>query len=172
MEANNALAHYWLGTVLGVQNRFDDAIESFNASLRIKPNLTDSRTRLIELHELKGDLSEARVEVEKALFFVEDRDGPEMQSLEEKLNSIEDQIEVKTFIDEALAQVDKNNIDGAISTFQALFKIYPNQALAYFNLGNLWARKNRIDLAETSFKRAIEIQPELFRSPSASRSNL
>lgn len=97
--------------------------------------------------------------MERALFFIEDRDGPEVQSLEEKLNAIEDQLEVKTYIDQALIQADNNNIDGAISTLQALFKINPNQALAYFNLGNLWARKNRIDLAETSFKRAIEIQP-------------
>lgn len=159
VQANNALAHYWLGTVLGVQNRFDEAIESFKASLRLRPNMTDSRIRLAELHELKGDLLEARVEVERALFFIEDRDGPEVQSLEEKLNAIEDQLEVKTYIDQALIQADNNNIDGAISTLQSLFKINPNQALAYFNLGNLWARKNRIDLAETSFKRAIEIQP-------------
>lgn len=156
---NNALAHYWLGMVLGVQSRFDDAIESFKESLRIKPNLTDSRTRLIELFELKGKLAETRTEVERALFFVENPDGPEMQSLEEKLNAIEDQLEVKTFIDEALTQVKENNIDGAVSALQSLVKIYPNQALAYFNLGNLWARKDRIDLAETSFKRAIEIQP-------------
>jgi len=159
IEPNNAVAHYWLGTVLGVQNQFDDAIESFKTSLQMRPNLSDSRMRLIELLELKGSLAEARSEVERALFFVEDRDGPEMQSLEEKLNSIEDQLEIKTFIDEALTQVEDDNIDGGISTLQALLKIHPDQALAYFNLGNLWARKNRIDLAEASFKRAIEIQP-------------
>lgn len=159
VQADNALAHYWLGTVLGVQNRFEEAIESFTASLRLRPNMTDSRIRLAELHELKGELLEARVEVERALFFIEDRDGLEAHSLEEKLNMIEDQLEVKTYIDQALLQAD-NNIDGAISTLQSLFKIHPNQALAYFNLGNLWARKNRIDLAETSFKRAIEIQSD------------
>lgn len=159
VQPDNALAYYWLGTVLGVQNRFDDAIENFKVSLRISPNLTDSRIRLIELFELKGDLVEARVEVERALIFVEDRDGPEMHSLEEKLNAIEDQLEVKTYIDQALKEIENNNIDGAITTLQALIQIYPNQALAYFNLGNLWARKNRIDLAETSFKRAVEIQP-------------
>lgn len=158
-QPNNALAYYWLGTVLGVQNRFDEAIESFKASLRIRPNMTDSRMRLVELHELKGDLSEARSEVEKALLFIEDRDGPEMQILEEKLNALEDQLEVKTFIDQSLMQVENNDIDSAISTLQSLFKINPNQALAYFNIGNLWARKNRIDLAEASFKRAIEIEP-------------
>jgi tetratricopeptide (TPR) repeat protein len=159
MDPNHAFAHFWLGTILGVQNRFDDAIESFKASLGINPNLADSRMRLVELYELKGDLVAARVEVERALIFVEDRDGPEMQSLEEKLNVIDDQIEVNSYIEQALNEVEDNNIDGAILTLQSLIKINPNQALAYFNLGNLWARKNRIDLAEASFKKALEIQP-------------
>jgi tetratricopeptide (TPR) repeat protein len=159
VQPENALAHYWLGTVLGVQNRFDEAIESFKTSLEIRPNLSDSRIRLIELYELKGEFAEARKEVERALIFWDDRDGPEMQSFIEKLNAVEDQLEVKTYIDQALMEVERNNIDGAISTLQFLIKIHPNQALAYFNLGNLWARKNRIDLAEASFKKAVGIQP-------------
>lgn len=159
VQPDHALAYYWLGTVLGVQNRFDEAIESFKASLRIRPNLTDSRMRLAELYELKGELVAARLEVEKALFFLEDRDGSEMQSLEEKLNAIEDQIEVKSFIEQAFKEVENKNMDGAVSTLQSLIKIDPNQALAYFNLGNLWAGKERFDIAETAFKRAIEIQP-------------
>ncbi len=160
VEPNNALAYYWLGTILGVQNRFDDAIQSFKTSLEIRPNLTDSRMKLAELYGLKGNFIEARMELERALFFVEDRDGPEMQSVEEKLNIIEDQLEINSYIDQALTQVRNDDIDGAISMLQSLIKIDPNQSLAYFNLGNLWARKNRLDLAEASFKRAVEIQPD------------
>lgn len=159
VQPNNAQAYNFLGIVLGIQNRFEEAIENFKTSLRIKPNLTDSRIRLAELYELKGDFSEAKAELEKAIFFLEDRDGPEAQSLEERLNVVEDRSEAKGFIDQSLKELEKNNIDGAITSLQSLIKIDPNNALAYFNLGNLWARKNRMDLAETAFKRAIEIQP-------------
>jgi len=159
VQPNNSQAYNFLGIVLGIQNRFDEAIENFKTSLRIKPNLTDSRTRLAELYELKGDLLAAKAELEKALFFLEDREGPEAQSLEEKLNAIEDRIEVKSYVDRSLKELENNNIDGAIGTLQSLIKLDPNNALAYFNLGNLFAQKNRLDLAETAFKRAVEIQP-------------
>lgn len=159
LEPNNAQAYNLLGVVLGIQNRFDEAVESFKQSIRIKPGLTDSRIRLAELHQVKGELSEARTELERALLFIEDKEGAEAQSIEEKLNGIEDQIEIKPFMDRSLTEGEKNNIDSAILALQSLIKLYPNYPLAYFNLGNLWARKERLDLAEGVFKKAIEIDP-------------
>ncbi|MFQ5779213.1 MAG: tetratricopeptide repeat protein [Nitrospiria bacterium] len=159
IQAQNVQARHFLGIALGIQNRIDEAIEQFEELLRIKPDAIDSRTRLAELYQVKGRLTDARSEFEKSLFFLEEKDGPVAQSLEEKLNAVEDQIALKGLLDRSNKEIEDKKIDAAITTLQAVFRIDPNHALAYFNLGNLWAQKNRFDLAERHFKKAIEIAP-------------
>lgn len=159
IQPQNAQAYNFLGIILGIQNRFDEAIQSFKESLRIKPDLSDSRTRLAELYQLRGELKDARGELEKAIFFLEDKEGPEGQSLEERLNAVEDQIEIKTLIDRSNQEVEEKKTDAAIGTLEEIIRLYPKNAVAYFNLGNLLAQRNRFDLAETNFKKAIEMEP-------------
>lgn len=159
IQPQNAQAHNFLGIVLGIQNRFNDAIESFKESLQIKPDLVDSRIRLAELYQIKGELKEARLEIERAIFFLDDRDGAEAQTLEEKLNTIEDQIEINSLMDRSTQEIEEKKNDAAISTLEEITRLYPKNAVAYFNLGNLLAQKNRFDRAEVSFKKVIEIEP-------------
>lgn len=159
IQPQNAQAYNFLGIILGIENRFDEAIQSFKESLRIKPDLSDSRTRLAELYQLRGELKDARGELEKAIFFLEDREGPEGQLLEEKLNAIEDQIEIKALLDRSNQEIEEKKTDAAIGSLEEIIRLYPKNAVAYFNLGNLLAQKNRFDLAEINFKKAIEIEP-------------
>lgn len=158
-QPQNAQAYNFLGIVLGIQNRFDEAIESFKESLHIKPDLTDSRIRLAELYQIRGELKDARLELERAIFFLDDRDGAEAQSLEEKLNAIEDQIEIKSLMDRSTEEIEEKKSDAAIATLEEMTRLYPKNAVAYFNLGNLLAQKNRFDRAEVNFKKAIEFEP-------------
>ncbi len=159
IQPENVQASHFLGLSLGIQNRFGEAIEQFEALLRIKPELIDSRTRLAELYQSGGRLTDARSELETGLFFLEDGDGPLAQSLGEKLKDVENQIELKGFFDRSSNEIAGERIDVAIATLQEILKIDPVHALAYFNLGNLWAQKNRLDLAEFHFKKAIEHVP-------------
>src|SRR5581483_5512619 len=164
IQPQNAQAYNFLGIILGIQNRFDEAIQSFKESLRIKPDLFDSRTRLAELYQLRGELKDARAELEKAIFFLEEKEGPEGQALEEKLNAIEDQIEIKALMDRSNQEAEEKKTDAAIATLEEITRLYPKNVVAYFNLGNLLAQKNRFDLAETNFKKAIEIEPNYTES--------
>jgi tetratricopeptide (TPR) repeat protein len=159
IQPQNAQAYNFLGIILGIQNRFDEAIQSFKGSLRIKPDLSDSRMRLAELYQIRGELKDARGELEKAVFFLEDREGPEGQSLEEKLSAVEDQVEIKVLMDRSNQEVEEKKTDAAIATLEEITRLYPKNAVAYFNLGNLLAQKNRFDLAEINFKKAIESEP-------------
>ena len=159
IQPQNAQAHNFLGIILGIQNRFDDAIQSFKESVHIKPDFSDSRIRLAELYQIQGELKEARLELEKAIFFLEDKDGAEAQLLEEKLSVIEDQIEIKTLMDRGMREIEEKKNDAAIATLEEITRLYPENAVAYFNLGNLYAQKNKFDLAESSFRKAIENEP-------------
>lgn len=159
IQPKNAQVHNFLGIILGIQNRFDAAIQSFKESVNIKPDLIDSRIRLAELYQLQGELKDARSELERAIFILEDKDGPDAELLEEKLNAIEDQIEIKSFMDRSAQEIEEKKSEAAIATLEEIIKLYPKHAIAYFNLGNLLAQKERFDLAETNFKKAIEIEP-------------
>jgi tetratricopeptide (TPR) repeat protein len=160
VQPKNAQAYNFLGVILGIQNRFDEAIHHFKESLNIKPDLVDSRIRMAELHQIKGMLKDARLELEKALFFLEDKDGPDAELLEGKLNAIDDQIEIKTLMDRSAGEIEEKKNDAAIATLEEVIRLYPKHAIAYFNLGNLFAQKDRFDLAESNFKKAIEIEPD------------
>lgn len=159
IQPENVQARHFLGLSLGIQNRSEEAIEQFETLLRIKPESIDSRTRLAELYQSGGRLTDARSELETGLFFLEDKDGPLAQSLEEKLNDVENKIELKGFLDRSSKEIAGKQIDAAIATLLEILKTNPEHTLAYFNLGNLWAQKNRFDLAEFHFKKAIEIAP-------------
>ncbi|MFQ5598150.1 MAG: tetratricopeptide repeat protein [Nitrospiria bacterium] len=160
LEPHNPEIHHLLGVVLGIEGRFDEAIDHFNESLLLKPNLTDSSVRLIELYVAKGKYLLARESVEKALIFLDDLEGAEGQFLEAKRDEIEDRIEMNQLNERWTKQVEKKEIDAAILTLQEIVKIAPNHALAYYNLGNLQAQKERFELAEGLLKKAIEINPE------------
>ncbi|MEO2054156.1 MAG: tetratricopeptide repeat protein [Nitrospira sp.] len=159
LQAENVQAYHFLGLSLGIQNRFEEAIEQFEALLRIQPKSIDSRTRLSELYQSGGRLTDARSELETGLFFLEDKDGPLAQSLEEKLDDVENRIELKGFLDRSSKAILDKRVDVAIATLQDILKINPEHALSYFNLGNIWAQKNRFDLAELHFKKALKISP-------------
>ncbi|HLG21606.1 MAG TPA: tetratricopeptide repeat protein [Candidatus Manganitrophaceae bacterium] len=158
-QPQNAKALNYLGIVLGIQNRFEEAIDIFKESLRLEPDLLDSRIRLAELYEMKGASAESRSELERALFLLEDKDGEEAQSLDERLNAIDERIELKDILTQSEKEIAEKNIDAAIATLQEGARLFPKSAIAYFNLGNLWGQKNRLDLAESAFKRAIENEP-------------
>ncbi len=159
IQPDQAEIHYLLGTVLGIQNRLEEAIERFQWSLRIKPDLIDSRMRLAELYQVKGEWVKARSELEKAAFFLEDRDGGEAQLIEARLDAVEDQVEIKELTDRSFQEIESGRTDAAVLTLQSLLKLNPEEPSVHFNLGNLWAQKSRLDLAEGAFKKAIELRP-------------
>ncbi|MFY9270372.1 MAG: tetratricopeptide repeat protein, partial [Candidatus Manganitrophaceae bacterium] len=159
IQPDQAEIHYLLGTVLGIQNRLEEAIERFQWSLRIKPDFIDSRMRLAELYQVKGEWVKARSELEKAAFFLEDRDGGEAQLIEARLDAVEDQVEIKELTDRSFQEIESGRTDAAVLTLQSLLKLNPEEPSVHFNLGNLWAQKSRLDLAEGAFKKAIELRP-------------
>ncbi|MFQ5580841.1 MAG: tetratricopeptide repeat protein [Nitrospiria bacterium] len=160
LQTENTQARHFLGLSLGIQTRFEEAIEQFETLLRIKPELVDSRTRLAELYQSVEKLIKARSELETSLFFVDDKDGPLAESLEKKLDDVESKIELKNLLDRSAKELEDNQIDTAITMLQEILKIDPEHALAYFNLGKLWNQKKRFDLAEIRYKKAIEIFPD------------
>jgi len=49
----------------------------------------------------------------------------------------------------------------AITEYQELLKLSPNDASAHFDLGNVYARSNKPDLAAAQFKLAAKLKPTI-----------
>ena len=51
-------------------------------------------------------------------------------------------------------------LDDAVVLFETQAEIFPDKAMAYDSLGEVYKRKGNIDLAIKSFKRSLEIDPD------------
>jgi Tfp pilus assembly protein PilF len=58
-----------------------------------------------------------------------------------------------------LAYLEEDNFQDAESSFQQLISIAPNEALGYANLGLVYIRMGKYDIAEIQLKKALEIEP-------------
>lgn len=160
LQPKNPEIHRLMAVVSGKQGRLDEAIEHINTSLDLKPDLNESRKMLIDIYIAKDELDVARTELEKAILFIDDKEGQEAVSLEALLTTLEDRIEMKRLTALWIEQDSKKQINAAIATLQEIIKLDPEQITAYLNLGNLLAQKEKFDLAETFLKKAIEINPD------------
>ncbi len=160
IETDIAEAHHFLAVSLGIEGKFKESIKHFKTALRLKPNLSEARSRLIELYLATGQLEHAREAVESALFFLDDQEGLSAQTFEVQLDSLEDRIVSHRLMDKALQQIKDKKSGDAATTFKALIQTNPDHALAYFNLGILSAQEKKFDQAIPFFEKAIAVNPE------------
>ena len=64
----------------------------------------------------------------------------------------------------------EGKINQAIETAKMAIQLQPNSGIAHFNLGNLYAKRGRFDLAQTSFRRNHPSLSQLRRSAQQPRS--
>jgi GWxTD domain-containing protein len=60
-----------------------------------------------------------------------------------------------------ISQLEEGDVENAINTFRKVLELNPNHAGAHSTLGYIYLSNNNIDLARASFKRALEIAPEM-----------
>jgi tetratricopeptide (TPR) repeat protein len=135
------LAHHNLGDLLEpLPGRLDDAIEEYQAAVRIAPDFEKSRCNLGHALLQAGRLPEAVSELQIAL-----RIKPNYAQAHNNLGS-------------AWAQI-PGRLPDAITEFQAALRTDPDFAEAHFNLGNAYAQIPRLPDAVTEFQAAIWIDP-------------
>ena len=60
----------------------------------------------------------------------------------------------------AAAHAELKNLDQAIENFHKVLEINPQDAVAYFNIGNIYKEKKEYDTEIINYKKALEIKPD------------
>jgi tetratricopeptide (TPR) repeat protein len=164
-----AIAHLYLGQLLMVQHKWDEAIAHLRTGLRaaIPANAHDAPGRKGQTDEairqdrealrLKSDYAKAR----NNLGFALDRKG----QTDEAISQYQEAIRLKPDYANArdnlgLALGRKGQTDEAIRQFQEALRLRPEDASAHNNLGTALAKKGQFDEAIRHFQEAVRLKPD------------
>jgi tetratricopeptide (TPR) repeat protein len=134
------MAHNNLGAELNRQGKRDEAIQQFDAALRIRPTHAPAYYNTGLALAAKGDFAGAIPKYTKAI------------ELEPGF--------AYSYYSLGIALANLGRFDEAISQFQITLQMQPNYAPGYFNLGNTLAAKGQSDEALACFRRTLQIEPK------------
>jgi len=151
---SDAVAHDYIGVILGEAGKLNEAIVEFDHAIRLHPELPDPHFHLGLAYKQTGRINDAISEYQEAL-----RLNPAMQEAQYSLSAI-------------CAKL--GDLDGAIHLLRQVLKAAPDFGEAHYNLGlNLWNRyksstglrqKADLDNAQQELKTAAQLQS---RQPAA-----
>jgi Tfp pilus assembly protein PilF len=128
------------GTALMNQGKLNEAVEAFQAAIKISPEAEDTHYNLgIALGRL-GRAEEAARAYREAL-----RIFPDYAEAHNNLGNL---------------LKDQGKLDEAIEHFTAALKIIPDHASAHNNLGVALAREGKLNEATLHFTKAVQFQPD------------
>jgi len=147
---NHAVAHDYIGVILGESGKLNEAIVEFDQAIRLDPRLPDPHFHLGLAYKQTGRINDAISEYQEAL-----RLNPAMLEAQYSLSAI-------------CAKI--GDLDGAIRLLRELLKAAPDFGEAHYNLGlNLWNRyksstglrqKADLDDAQEELETAARLQPK------------
>ncbi len=151
VESNpgDAVAHDYIGVILGESGRLNEAIVEFDQAIRLDPGLPDPHFHLGLAYKQTGRITDAISEYQETL-----RLNPGMVEAQYSLSAI-------------CAKL--GDLDGAIRLLREVLKAVPDFGEAHYNLGlNLWNKyksssglrqKADLDDAQEELKTAAQLQP-------------
>jgi tetratricopeptide (TPR) repeat protein len=175
MDPRDWLAQQYRGTALRGLGKLADAARAFNKCLNINPLALGPRLHLASLLTTQKELGAAAKEYERAIRLF--RDNPEdinsiaahMAEHGHEKGAIELFQELATIVPESRsmmmgnignAQLRLGDIGSAVAAYQKAVEIDPDNALAYYRLGDVESEAGRSDKAAEYFVRACELEPE------------
>jgi len=169
----NPMAHGILGTALGRQGEFDEAIVQYREALRLKPDLAEAHNNLgIALHR-KGQLEAAiahyrealRLQPEHATAYTNLGAALHTQGrLEEAIAQYRRALRIKprsaeTHNNLATALDAQGRVAEAIQHYEEALRIRPEDSKAHKNLGITLLDQGRLEEARAHFAAALRINP-------------
>jgi protein O-mannosyl-transferase len=134
------LAHYNLGVALDKNEKLDEAIVQYQASLQSNPDYAEAHYNLgLDLFQ-KGKVNEAIAQYQEAL----------------QINP--DYAEAHNNLGNAFFQMGK--MEEAIAQEQEALRIKPDNAETHYNLGNTLLQTGKVDEAITQYQAALQIKPD------------
>ena len=147
---NNAAFYYYLGSALGMSDRFDEAIEAAKKAAELRPTAR-FKSRIPWLHYYAKDYDKSVAEYEKLLNeYGEEYGDPDTREVVADVRSILSAIAVK-----------QGRIEEAIEHLERVLDEFPEDIGAHNDLGYLWADQNiHLNRAHAMIRVAVADQPE------------
>ena len=138
---NNNMALTLLGSLLAKEGKFDEAMNYYEAALRIEPRYPEARFFRANVLEHEGKLDEAISEYQRVLWH-----KPTAE---------------QTHISLGAALAKERHYDAAVTNYLAALKLNPESAVAHNNLARVLQSQGKLDEAVEHYSAAIEFEPTL-----------
>ena len=132
--------HFNLANRLFTQGKRDEAIESYEKALAIKPDWAEAYGNIGSARSQQGDLDAAIVNYQQAVAL-----KPELEVLHFNLGN---------------SFLQQNKYEEAITHYQNTLKIKPDWAEVHANLGSCFSMQGRLEEALTSYQEALRLKPD------------
>jgi tetratricopeptide (TPR) repeat protein len=167
-------AHNNLGIALRQDGRMAEAMEQFQAVLRIDPNDTEARDNLGNALFRTGQMSEAIQQYEESLQInpadARAHNGmgtvlAKMRHLPEAAEHLEIALRInpndeKMHYSMALLKLQMGQTREAMEQFEAALEINPNDADVHYHMGNTLFRAGQLSEAVDHYQQALKIKPD------------
>jgi len=131
---------YFLGKNLERKEQIEDALNEYQAAIKIRPNEMDALVSLAKLYGRLKDYDNAHRTIDQAIMI---KPGyPE------------------NYFTKGCFYLDEQKFDEALLYFQTTIEREPQHNKAYLNLGMLYGMRRDVDSAESAYLKAIEINPD------------
>ena len=87
-----------------------------------------------------------------------DNDNQEIEELQQILREDSSNFQVRRRL--AMALLDKGFNEESLKQFQFLITIFPNDASLYYNMGIVYEKMRKLDMAEQTYLKGIELAPD------------
>ena len=173
-NAEDALAHAYLGSILAGRGEASDALAHYWAAVALRPNEAVFHNELGNALASVGDfdaaekslreaarLSDASPEINNNLGNILRGLGRHAEAAEQYRRALRlrpDYSEAQTNLGVVLQELD--DFTGARAAYEAAIAMDPSNAFAYTHLGLVAAREGQLSEAETLHRKALEIAPD------------
>jgi tetratricopeptide (TPR) repeat protein len=140
LEPQNAAVYYGLGNAQGSQQKFDEAIASFEQSAKLNASSPMPLHAIGRVHAARRDWDAAVKAFDRALEASADF--------------------VPALLDKGSALELKGDHKAALAQFEKAVSVAPRLAAAHLRLGTAYQRHRRLPEAEKSFAKALELAPD------------
>ena len=174
VNPNNPYGHYNLGIIFEEQKLFDKALDSYECTVRLRPDFADAWLNLGNVLHALMNLDDAvrsydfaiRIKPDFALaYYNRGVVLKELNRFEEAKDSYDNAIRLRpdfadAYCNRAVVLEELNRFQEAVENYDIAIRIKPDFALAYYNRGVVLKELNRFEEAKDSYDNAIRLRPD------------